>query len=107
MRADSWPRIADDIARRTPQLLRRYRVPGAAVALVQDGEVVWSAGFGARDLDTATPINDRTLFSVPAASALFAAIGALQQHEQGRLDLAIVPESDAPTGLPVVSYRSA
>ncbi|MEE8153994.1 MAG: tetratricopeptide repeat protein, partial [Phycisphaerales bacterium] len=38
MRADSWPRVADDIARRTPQLLRRYRVPGAVVALVRDGE---------------------------------------------------------------------
>ncbi|MEE9130578.1 MAG: serine hydrolase [Phycisphaerales bacterium] len=107
LRADSWPRIADDIARRTPQLLRRYRVPGAAVALVQDGEVVWSAGFGVRDLETATLINDRTLFSVPAASTLFTAIAAVQQHEQGRLDLAIVPEFHAPTGLTIVSYRSA
>ncbi len=107
MRADSWPRIADDIARQTPQLLRRYRVPGAVVALVQDGEVVWTAGFGVQDLDTARPINDRTLFSVPAASALFAAIGALQQREQGRLDFAIVPEPDAPAGLTVVSYRVA
>ncbi len=108
MRADSWPQIADDIARRTPQLLRRYRVPGAVVALVQDGEVVWTAGFGVQDLDTARPINDRTLFSVPAASTLFAAIGALQQHEQGRLDFAIAaPEPDAPGGLTVVSYRPA
>ena len=107
LRADPWPRIADDIARRTPQLLRRYRVPGAVVALVQDSEVVWSGGFGVQDLDTATPINDRTLFSVPAARALFAAIGALQQHEQGRLDFAIVPEPDAPAGLTVVSYRGA
>lgn len=32
--------------------LARYEVPGAAIALVQDGRLVLTEGFGVRDLDT-------------------------------------------------------
>ena len=105
LRADSWPRIAEDIARQAPELMQRYRVPGAAVALVQDGRVVWTGAFGVQNLDTAAPITDRTLFSAPAVRTLFAAIGALQQYEQGRLEIAFLNESDESPRLIPVSYR--
>ena len=105
LRADHWPRIAEDIARQVPELMQRYRVPGAAVALVQDGQVVWSGAFGVQNLNTAAPITDRTLFSAPAARTLFAAIGALQQYEQGRLELAVLSQSDETFRMIPVSYR--
>ncbi len=109
LRADHWPRIAEDITRQTPELMQRYRVPGAAVALVQDGQVVWSGAFGVQNLDTAAPITDQTLFSAPAVRTLFAAIGALQQYEQDRLEFAVLNESNEspnPQLIPV-SYRPA
>lgn len=107
LRADPWPRVARDIARQAPQLMQRYRLPGAAVALVQAGEVVWSGAFGVQDLDTAEPITDLTLFSAPATRTLFAAIAALQQYEQGRLELAVLSQSDESPQLIPVSYRPA
>lgn len=107
LRADPWPRIAEDIARQAPELMQRYRLPGAAVALVVDGHVVWTGAFGVQNLDTAAPITDRTLFSAPATRTLFAAIGALQQYEQGRLDIAVLNESNESPQLIPVSYRPA
>lgn len=39
-----------------------YNVPGAAVAFVQGGEIVYSAGFGVRNLETGAPVTPETLF---------------------------------------------
>ena len=105
LRADSWPHIARDIARQAPELMQRYRLPGAAVALVQDGQVVWTGAFGVQNLDTATPITDVTLFNAPATRKLFAAIATLQQHEQGRLELTVHGPADESHQFIPVSYH--
>ena len=36
--------------------LKEYRVPGAAVAVVKDGRVVFAKGFGVRDVNTSTDL---------------------------------------------------
>src|ERR1051326_9132770 len=38
------------------------KVPGMAVAVVQDGQITWSAGFGLADLENAVPATPQTLF---------------------------------------------
>ena len=39
-----------------------WRVPGLAVALVKDGQVLYTRGFGLRDAAQALPVNTDTLF---------------------------------------------
>lgn len=40
------------------------QIPGVSVAIVQGGEVAWSAGFGVRSLDEASPVTPRTRFMI-------------------------------------------
>jgi CubicO group peptidase (beta-lactamase class C family) len=43
---------------------QRLGVPGVALGLVQDGKVVFSGGFGTRDLGTRAPVTGDTLFMI-------------------------------------------
>ena len=61
-----------------PSSLARHHVPGAAVALVRDGRVVWSAGFGVRDVRTRVPVTRDTRFQVASVSKAVSAFGLLR-----------------------------
>jgi CubicO group peptidase (beta-lactamase class C family) len=60
-------------------------IPGAAIAVVQDGSVVDQAGLGARD-GSGSPVDPSTLFFTAALSKVVDGIAALSLAEQGKLD---------------------
>lgn len=53
--------------------LEDYRVPGVAVGLLVDGEVVYAKGFGFRDMESQLPVNTDTLFAVGSCTKAFTA----------------------------------
>jgi CubicO group peptidase (beta-lactamase class C family) len=65
-----------------------WGVPGVAVAVVQDGRVVYSAGVGRRDLEAGGEVTGQTAFSVGSATKAFtaAAIGMLVDEGAVKLD---------------------
>jgi CubicO group peptidase (beta-lactamase class C family) len=67
--------------------MKAYDVPGLAFAVVQDGKIVYTKGYGVRDLKTKTPVNADTLFAIGSSSKSFTALGVMQQVEAGKLDL--------------------
>ncbi len=60
----------DDIAAQT---LSRLDVPGMAVAIVKDNEVVLSKGYGVRSVTSGSPVTDSTLFAIASNSKAFTA----------------------------------
>jgi CubicO group peptidase (beta-lactamase class C family) len=62
-------------------------VPGISVAVVQDGELVWSQGFGMADLENFVPATSSTLFRLGSISKPITATAILQLYERGKLDL--------------------
>jgi serine beta-lactamase-like protein LACTB len=63
------------------------KVPGMSVAVVQDGEFVWSGGFGMADLENAVPATSQTLYRLGSISKPLTATAAMKLWETGRLDL--------------------
>ena len=49
-----------------PCLLKKHKVPGAALAIIRDGELVYSKGWGVKRAGESSPLNEQTVF--PAAS---------------------------------------
>ena len=79
--------VVADLEDYIPALMDRAGVPGLAVALIRDGRVVWSAGFGVTNRITGTPITSETVFEVASNSKVVTTYAALRLVDQGRLTL--------------------
>ena len=68
--------------------LREYNVPGAAVALVKDNEIIFSKGYGFADLENRIPMDPETSLHRPGSnSKILVWTAVMQLVEQGVLDL--------------------
>jgi serine beta-lactamase-like protein LACTB len=62
-------------------------VPGVSIAVVENGQPVWSAGFGMSDLEDSAPATSSTLYRLGSISKPITAVAILQLYERGKLDL--------------------
>lgn len=68
--------------------LDKDNIPGAAIAMVKDGELLFTKGYGYANLERKIPVNpDTTLFRVASLSKLVTDTAAMQLYERGLLDL--------------------
>ncbi|MDC3957007.1 serine hydrolase domain-containing protein [Polyangium jinanense] len=67
--------------------MRHYNVPGVAVAVLRNGEVVQAVGYGVRESGTQDKVDGDTLFSVGSISKVVTAATTLRLVAQGQLDL--------------------
>ncbi|MGB2959162.1 MAG: serine hydrolase domain-containing protein, partial [Bacteroidota bacterium] len=61
--------------------------PGAAVAIVEKGEVVYKRHFGMASLEQNVPISSRTRFDLGSVSKQFTAMAVLMLEREGKLSL--------------------
>jgi CubicO group peptidase (beta-lactamase class C family) len=79
-------------------------VPGISVAIVENGQHVWSSGFGMSDLEDSAPATPSTLYRLGSISKPITAVAILQLYERGKVDLdapvqkycPAFPQKDAP-----------
>jgi CubicO group peptidase (beta-lactamase class C family) len=69
------------------RLMETYQVPGAAIAVIKDGEIVYTKGYGVRNVSTKKPVTDSTLFSIGSISKSFTALAITQLADQGKIKL--------------------
>jgi CubicO group peptidase (beta-lactamase class C family) len=62
-------------------------LPGMAVGVVHDQNLIWSKGYGYADVAKRTPTTDRALYRVASISKLFTATAVMQLVEAGKLSL--------------------
>ncbi|OPX72064.1 MAG: beta-lactamase/D-alanine carboxypeptidase [Methanoregulaceae archaeon PtaB.Bin152] len=71
-----------------PGQLAAHHIPGAAVTVVRDGEVVLARGYGYADLEKGVLMDpDRTLVRVGSVSKVLVWIAAMQCAGRGQIDL--------------------
>lgn len=96
--------IADKVSTRTPHitgdtgaeagrkvdsLFASYNLqtPGAAVAIVKDGKIVFQKGYGMADLDHDIPITPQTVFNIASVSKQFTAFAIYLLDSEGSISL--------------------
>jgi CubicO group peptidase (beta-lactamase class C family) len=68
--------------------LQSYNVPGATVAVVKDGEMVFAKGYGYADIENSIQASaEKTLFRIGSVSKLFVWTAVMQLAEQEKIDL--------------------
>jgi CubicO group peptidase (beta-lactamase class C family) len=65
--------------------LNSFNVAGAAVAVVQDGKVIHSRGYGYKNILNKTPVNDKTNFAIASNTKAFTAAALAILVEEGKL----------------------
>lgn len=64
-----------------------YNVPGVSIAVIEDGKIAWSRGFGVRNTQTKASVNANTVFQSASISKPVTALGALRMVELKQLHL--------------------
>lgn len=74
------------------QQMERYKAPGLGFALILDGKVVYSKGYGMRNLSSKAPVTPDTVFAIASISKSFTSLALMQQVAAGKvgLDKAVV-----------------
>jgi CubicO group peptidase (beta-lactamase class C family) len=72
----------DTLVERT---LATFNVPGIAVAVIKDGKVIHSKGYGVRSLDTKEKVDSNTLFGIASNSKAFTAAALAMLVDEKKL----------------------
>lgn len=79
--------VVDRLQLYVPRWMERERVPGCGLALVLDGEICWTGGFGLASVETKRPVDTDTIFSAASLTKPVFATLALALHDRGVIDL--------------------
>jgi CubicO group peptidase (beta-lactamase class C family) len=79
--------IADRLDAVVPELLDRFEVPGAAVAVIRGGKVTYARGYGLADAEAHVPMTDQTVLNVASVAKPVTAWGVMALVEAGRIQL--------------------
>jgi CubicO group peptidase (beta-lactamase class C family) len=86
-RTNSIDALTNELGAKTARLLDTYAVPGAAIAVVEDGQVKWVGAFGLADIAQQTGISEQTVFQVASVSKSVAALAVMKLVEDGKIHL--------------------
>src|SRR5271165_2362378 len=66
--------------------LQDWKCDGFAIAVIQDGKVILSKGYGLRDVKKNLPVTEKTLFAIGSATKSFTVTAMGTLVDQGKLD---------------------
>ncbi|WP_223592493.1 serine hydrolase domain-containing protein [Neobacillus bataviensis] len=82
--------------------MEKEHILGAAVAVSQNGKVIYQKGFGMKDLGTNERVTPNTIFGTASVTKSFTALGIMKLEEEGKLSvddpvIAYLPEFSIPS----------
>ncbi len=90
--------------------MRKAKIPGLSIAIVDSGETVYTRGFGFSDLASGIQATPRTLYGIGSVTKSFTALAVMQLVEQGKIRLddpveKYVPLKLRPFDVPVTIHH--
>src|SRR5437764_6111306 len=79
--------IKDSIDSYINKGMQDWNIPGLAIVIVKDGQVVLMKGYGVRNIETKEPVDENTLFMIASNSKLFTATALAQLEYDKKLSL--------------------
>ncbi len=81
------PKSVEELKKAMKDVLEKEHIPGAGVALVANGEVLWCGGIGQADIAANRAVSCDTEFRVGSISKTFVALALLKLQEEGKINL--------------------
>ena len=67
------------------EVIIKFKVAGASIAVVKDGKVIYKKGFGVKSIETKLPVNESTNFAIGSNSKAFTTAALAILVEDGKL----------------------
>lgn len=68
-------------------LIKKYKVNGASIAIVDKGEIVYASGYGFSDKEKKIKATDKTIYRIGSCTKSFTSLSILQLQEKNRLNI--------------------
>lgn len=85
--AGNYDYVKKYIAWLTVKEMKKNRVKGVSIAIVDDQTIVWAQGFGYADATEEVPATPETVYRIGSISKLFTVMATMQLAEQGKIDI--------------------
>lgn len=69
------------------EIVARWGIPGLAVGIVEEDEIIYAGGLGVQNLETQSPVTPDSVFCVASISKAFVAAAVMQLAECGKIAL--------------------
>jgi len=83
---ESTPAALGDLDPTVAQVMKDWKVPGLALAVVQNGKVILVKGYGLRDRERNLPVTPQTLFAIGSITKSFTVTTLGTLVDEGKLD---------------------
>ncbi|MFA5635484.1 MAG: serine hydrolase domain-containing protein [Anaerovoracaceae bacterium] len=80
-------RFIEHLDVRIPELMALYRIPGSSIALVKEGQIIWTNAYGYADRENGRKMTADTPMRVQSISKPVTTWGVMRLVEQGKIDL--------------------
>jgi len=81
----------DDIGSKVDNLvqasIRQQRIPGLALAVIRDGQIIKAQGYGLSNIELNVPVSPQTIFQSGSVGKQFTATGIMMLVEEGKVRL--------------------
>ena len=93
--------LSEKFSEKLPTLMEWANVPGVAIAIVRDGKLAWSRGFGVKKVGEKDVVDPPTLFGAASLSKPVFAYAVLRMRDEKLIDLdrplwSYLPNADLP-----------
>ena len=79
--------VTDSLDKYIERGMKQWQVPGLAIAIVKDGKVIVSKGYGVRELNKPEKVDENTLFIIASNSKLFTGTSVAKLDFEKKLSL--------------------
>lgn len=67
--------------------MQSSNLPALSLAIYQDGDIIYSRGYGRKNLSTGEPASSNTLYGIGSITKSFVCLAIMQLHEKGKLNI--------------------
>lgn len=67
--------------------MRKEKIPGAAIAVLRNGDIVVAKGYGLANVELNVPVTPDTIFQLGSIGKMFTAAAVMREVEQGKMGL--------------------
>lgn len=79
--------LVAELEKEAQATLEKNQLPGMAVGIVMDGQLLYSQGFGVMDIQSGKPLTPQSVQSMASVSKAFTATAIMQLVEAGKMDI--------------------